>query len=113
MKSQTNIFDAIRDNNLTEFNRIIRQTGFNINQRDSDNDTPLTAASQYSRYTIMNILLDNGADADAFNRYRQTALWWISSFSVSADGTAVLNRMLDTSPKSFDLPTNNAVYFLR
>ena len=97
------IFDAIRDNNMTEFNRTVSRCDFNIEQRDRYNFTPLIRAASGKRLDMMSILLDMGADVDAYSINRVTALWFLCYKSPSTQVTALMNHMLDMNMTNFDM----------
>ena len=90
---------------MTEFKRIVSQSGFNIEQRGyySTNRTPLIYAAAWTRLDMGSILLDMGADVDAYDNDRVTALWVLCYNSPSPQSTALMNRMLDRDMKNFDL----------
>ena len=89
---------------MTSFKGIVSQSGFNIEQRYSPiNETALIHAARFSRLEMMSILLDMGADVDAYDYWRGTALWFLCFNSPSTQSTAMINRMLDMNMNNFDL----------
>ena len=81
---------------MTSFKRIVSQSGFDIEQRSAiSNETPLISAAHIrSRLDMMSILLDKGANVDAYSRLRRTALQWLCWHTPSPQITALINRML-------------------
>ena len=111
---QADVFpDAIIINNITEFRRIVAKSDFDIEQRDGDNNTPLADSAFYQRYEMVNILLDMGANVDAYGTSRCTALFYLCYYPSTPQATALINRLLDLNPKTYDMPSSNSGYYYR
>ena len=55
----------------------IKKMPVDINERDKDGFTPLhRAAAQPNSHTIIQVLIDNGADVRAIDAFGDTALHW-------------------------------------
>ena len=71
------MFSAIYDNVPEKVQEII-DSGFDVNTKNSDNNSPLAAAAYYGRTTIIQMLLSAGADVNLMCRGGNTALHFAS-----------------------------------
>lgn len=70
---KTELSDAIERNDLEKVVEIFN-SGLYINIRDDFLDTPLIIASRWGSVSIVEFLIDNGAEVKATNRLGRTAL---------------------------------------
>ena len=78
-------YQAIRNDNNGELKALIGSQ--DVNAKDSRGATPLMYAAAFGNTRQMKLLLESGADVNAQNTFRATALIW-------AGGDAVKSRML-------------------
>ena len=78
-------YQAIRNNDLATIKRLV--TSADINVRDQRGATPLMYAAAFGNAEQMKLLLDAGADVNAANAIKATALIW-------AEGDPAKSRML-------------------
>jgi len=71
------VFNAIYEDQAAKVQEII-DTGFDVNTKNSDNNSPLAAAAYYGRTTIIQMLITAGADVNLMCRGGNTALHFAS-----------------------------------
>jgi ankyrin repeat protein len=69
------LYSPIRENKLTELERLLDRKGV-ANVADDRGVTPLMYAAAVGSLDAMRLLIDNGADVNAQNGYGSTALMW-------------------------------------
>ncbi|MDZ4798504.1 MAG: ankyrin repeat domain-containing protein [Bryobacteraceae bacterium] len=69
------IYSAIRENNLPELQRLLKEPGA-ADARDRRGNTPLMMASGFGTVDAMRVLIDAGADVNAANGIGITAMMW-------------------------------------
>jgi ankyrin repeat protein len=75
---QTDLFSAVKTNNLTEVKRLL-DAGGNPNAVDDDSDNVLINAAMYASAACMNLLLQKKADPNQKNKFGQTALMYCTN----------------------------------
>jgi ankyrin repeat protein len=69
------LLNAIKNNNITEGAALLKN-GADISVVDDDSDNVLMYAALYASYDYMKLLLQKGADPNAKNKLRETAIMW-------------------------------------
>ena len=69
----TNIYEAVKNEDVNALQRMISEKR-NLNRPDKDGFTPLMVAAGGKNSEIVTMLIDNGADVDAKDKYGNTAL---------------------------------------
>ena len=102
------IFDTIANGELADVQQIIAQPGFNIEQRNDKQHTPLLLAAWMGKYAAMNALIEKGADLDVYDSGNNTVLHYLCMHPPGdIDGAAVMNTvLLGAKPAVFDMQTS-------
>ena len=71
------LYDAIRNDNTVELQRLVKSSGANL--KDRRGTTPLMYAAATGSFDAMKMLVDAGADVNAKNDFDITALMWCAT----------------------------------
>jgi ankyrin repeat protein len=73
----TPLHEAVYRNNINEVARLL-DTGFPIDIKNIDDDTPLHTAFSFGHYDIAKLLIDHGASLEIKDRYGRNGQWYLN-----------------------------------
>ncbi len=98
------LLDAVVDSDTLAVRNLIQQ-GADVNERDSQGNTPLSRAASYGYLEVVRTLLDKGANVDSRNTRGETALM-LASASYRSNNEPII-RLLLTKGANMDIKNND------
>lgn len=109
------MYDFIHNNDLVGIKNLI-DSGFDINEKNYNENTSLYNAIRYNRYEIVQLLIQNNANVNDLNKERKTPINYAIQYNslpilkLLIDSGADLNQLYSKSVWSY---LHNALYWCR